>query len=88
MVVKVGVQVQNHGALSSTIFNVCADHLNLMCSGCDRTLYWSVHYTWQGALIDVDERLDVADNSIQLIQNQQAYNVRHLPSLTTSNQTR
>lgn len=40
------------------------------------TLYWSIHYTWQGALIDVDERLDVADNSIHLIQNQQAYNVR------------
>lgn len=47
-----------------------------LCALVAITLYWSVHYTWQGALIDVDERLDVADNSIHLIQNQQAYNVR------------
>lgn len=47
-----------------------------LCALVAITFYWSVHYTWQGALIDVDERLDVADNSIHLIQNQQAYNVR------------
>ncbi|MCG9693959.1 cache domain-containing protein [Vibrio sp. Isolate22] len=47
-----------------------------LCALVAITLYWSVHYTWHGALIDVDERLDVADNSIHLIQNQQAYNVR------------
>ncbi|KZX67664.1 two-component sensor histidine kinase [Vibrio sp. HI00D65] len=47
-----------------------------LCALVAITFYWSVHYTWQGALIDVDERLDIADNSIHLIQNQQAYNVR------------
>lgn len=40
------------------------------------TIYWSIHYTWQSALIDVSERLGVADNSIELIQEKQANHVK------------
>ncbi|UTT84803.1 cache domain-containing protein [Vibrio pelagius] len=58
------------------LFLTSAPIILTLCALIAITLYWSVHYTWQGALIDVDERLDVADNSIHLIQNQQAYNVR------------
>ncbi|MFA0231739.1 cache domain-containing protein, partial [Vibrio sp. 10N.261.45.A7] len=58
------------------LFLTSAPIILTLCALVAITLYWSVHYTWQGALIDVDERLDVADNSIHLIQNQQAYNVR------------
>ncbi|HAS62903.1 MAG TPA: two-component sensor histidine kinase [Vibrio sp.] len=36
------------------------------------TIYWSIHYTWQSTLIDVSERLEVANNSIELIQQKQA----------------
>lgn len=58
------------------LFLTSAPIILTLCALVAITLYWSVHYTWQGALIDVDERLDVADNSIQLIQSQQAYNVQ------------
>lgn len=58
------------------LFLTSAPIILTLCALIAITLYWSVHYTWQGALIDVDERLDVADNSIHLIQSQQAYNVR------------
>lgn len=58
------------------LFLTSAPIILTLCALVAITLYWSIHYTWQGALIDVDERLDVADNSIHLIQNQQAYNVR------------
>lgn len=40
------------------------------------TIYWSIHYTWQSALIDVSERLGVAENSIELIQERQANHVK------------
>ncbi|KIE20619.1 histidine kinase [Vibrio sinaloensis] len=40
------------------------------------TIYWSIHYTWQSALLDVSERLGVADNSIELIQEKQANHVK------------
>ncbi|WP_428772452.1 sensor histidine kinase [Vibrio sp.] len=40
------------------------------------TMYWSIHYTWQSALVDVSERLGVANNSVQLIQQKQADNIR------------
>ncbi|MCG3721343.1 sensor histidine kinase [Vibrio cincinnatiensis] len=36
------------------------------------SLYWSLHYTWQSALVDVSERLGVAQNSITLLQQKQA----------------
>ncbi|MGR5244159.1 sensor histidine kinase [Vibrio sp. PNB23_22_6] len=36
------------------------------------TVYWSIHYTWQNALLDVSERLGVANNSITLLQQKQA----------------
>ncbi|MGF1909691.1 cache domain-containing protein [Vibrio kasasachensis] len=39
------------------------------------TIYWSIHYTWQSTLIDVSERLEVASNSIELIQQKQANHV-------------
>ena len=58
------------------LFLTSAPIILTLCALVAITLYWSVHYTWQGALIDVDERLDVADNSIHLIQSQQAYNVQ------------
>ncbi|UUM31748.1 sensor histidine kinase [Vibrio japonicus] len=40
------------------------------------TVYWSIHYTWQSTLLDVSERLDVAENSVELIQNKQAIHVK------------
>ncbi|NOI57472.1 sensor histidine kinase [Vibrio coralliilyticus] len=40
------------------------------------TVYWSIHYTWQSALLDVSERLGVAQNSIELIQEKQANHVK------------
>ncbi|MGF1744072.1 sensor histidine kinase [Vibrio minamisatsumaniensis] len=58
------------------LFLTSAPIILTLCALVTITLYWSIHYTWQGALIDVDERLDVAENSIQLIQSQQAYNVK------------
>ncbi|MHC6527288.1 sensor histidine kinase [Vibrio proteolyticus] len=40
------------------------------------SVYWSIHYTWKSALIDVSERLGVASNSITLLQQKQANFVR------------
>lgn len=40
------------------------------------TVYWSIHYTWQSALSDVSQRLGVAENSIELIQERQANHVK------------
>lgn len=40
------------------------------------SIYWSLHYTWQGALIDVSERLGVAENSIALLQKKQASDIQ------------
>lgn len=40
------------------------------------TIYWSIHYTWQQALVNISERLDVADNSISLLQQKQANHVK------------
>lgn len=42
------------------------------------TIYWSIHYTWQQALVNISERLDVADNSISLLQQKQANHVKAL----------
>ncbi|WP_299690083.1 cache domain-containing protein [uncultured Vibrio sp.] len=58
------------------LFLTSAPIILTLCALVAITLYWSIHYTWQEALIDVDERLYVADNSIHLIQKQQTYNVR------------
>ncbi len=40
------------------------------------TIYWSIQYTWQNALQDVSERLGVAENSVELLQQKQANNVQ------------
>ncbi|MCF7482871.1 cache domain-containing protein [Vibrio sp. J1-1] len=40
------------------------------------TIYWSIQYTWQNALLDVSERLGVAENSVELLQQKQANYVR------------
>lgn len=40
------------------------------------SLYWSLHYTWNSALMDVEERLAVAQNSVTLLQQNQAHQVR------------
>ncbi|EHR5465148.1 cache domain-containing protein [Vibrio parahaemolyticus] len=40
------------------------------------TIYWSIHYTWQNALLDVSVRLGVANNSVTLLQQKQANYVR------------
>ncbi|MBW3697835.1 HAMP domain-containing protein [Vibrio sp. T187] len=58
------------------LFLTSAPIILTLCALIAITMYWSVHYTWQGALVDVSERLDVADNSINLIQHQQANNVK------------
>ncbi|WP_099612662.1 sensor histidine kinase [Vibrio fujianensis] len=36
------------------------------------SLYWSLHYTWQSVMVDISERLGVAENSIALLQKRQA----------------
>ncbi|MDR9826217.1 cache domain-containing protein, partial [Vibrio sp. FNV 38] len=40
------------------------------------TIYWSIHYTWNSALIDVSERLGAARQSVQLIQKNQTQTVK------------
>ncbi|WP_440878933.1 sensor histidine kinase [Vibrio natriegens] len=40
------------------------------------TIYWSIQYTWQNTLLDVSERLGVAENSVELLQQKQANYVR------------
>ncbi len=40
------------------------------------TIYWSIQYTWQNTLQDVSERLGVAENSVELLQQKQANYVR------------
>ncbi|MCQ6493158.1 two-component sensor histidine kinase, partial [Vibrio parahaemolyticus] len=40
------------------------------------TIYCSIHYTWQKALMDVSERLGVSNNSVTLLQQKQANYVR------------
>ncbi len=40
------------------------------------TIYWSIQYTWQNTLQDVSERLGVAENSVELLQQKQAYYVK------------
>ncbi|MDZ5515260.1 sensor histidine kinase [Vibrio fluvialis] len=40
------------------------------------SIYWSIHYTWQSALVDVSERLGVAYNSMTLLQHKQASYVK------------
>ena len=42
------------------------------------TFYWSTHYTWQNALVNVSEKLSVADNSIQILQERQFQSVKSL----------
>ncbi len=39
------------------------------------TLYWSLHYTWQSTLVDVTERLGVAKNSVEILQQRQTQQV-------------
>ena len=40
------------------------------------TIYWSIHYTWHNALLDVSQRLGVANNSIEFLQKKQASDVK------------
>lgn len=40
------------------------------------TIYWSIHYTWNSALIDVSERLGAARQSVELIQKGQNQSVK------------
>ncbi|MGF1771606.1 cache domain-containing protein [Vibrio wakamikoensis] len=35
------------------------------------TAYWSVHYTWQSALVDVAERLNIVEDKIESLQTRQ-----------------
>ncbi|MFC5077594.1 hypothetical protein VTH8203_03936 [Vibrio thalassae] len=35
------------------------------------TSYWSIHYTWQSALIDVSERLSIVADKIDSLQGEQ-----------------
>ncbi|MGR5175232.1 sensor histidine kinase [Vibrio parahaemolyticus] len=35
------------------------------------TAYWSIHYTWQSALVDVAERLNIVSDKIDRLQDQQ-----------------
>ncbi|SON48668.1 cache domain-containing protein [Vibrio tapetis] len=39
------------------------------------TLYWSTHYSWQNALVNVEEKLSVAENSIEILQEKQEQSV-------------
>jgi len=42
------------------------------------SIYWSIHYTWQSTLIDVSERLGVANKAISLVQKNQQSRVQAL----------
>ncbi|WP_165311395.1 sensor histidine kinase [Vibrio ziniensis] len=42
------------------------------------SVYWSLHYTWQSTLIDVAERLGVANRSIAMQQDNQANRIQAL----------
>ncbi|CAH0525955.1 sensor histidine kinase [Vibrio hippocampi] len=42
------------------------------------TAYWSVHYTWQSALVDVTERLHSANNTLTQIQDRKAATVENI----------
>ncbi|MCK6264975.1 cache domain-containing protein [Vibrio sp. ZSDE26] len=42
------------------------------------TVYWSIHYTWNSTLIDVSDRLGIANNSITLLQTKQAKDIESL----------
>ncbi|QIA65818.1 two-component sensor histidine kinase [Vibrio astriarenae] len=44
------------------------------------TIYWSIHYTWNSALIDVSERLGAARQSVELIQKGQNQSVKSFVS--------
>ncbi|MGF1779530.1 sensor histidine kinase [Vibrio nomapromontoriensis] len=35
------------------------------------TAYWSIHYTWQSALVDVGERLNIVTDKLDSLQNEQ-----------------
>ncbi len=65
----------NHRALSSDDFDLSANFLTLLAL-IAITIYWSLHYTWNSALIDVSERFGVAQNSVTLLQQKQANHVR------------
>lgn len=65
----------NHRTLSAVDFDLSADFLTLLAL-IAITIYWSLHYTWNSALIDVSERLGVAQNSVTLLQQKQANHVR------------
>jgi two-component system NtrC family sensor kinase len=45
------------------------------------TAYWSVHYTWQSALVDVAERLNIVEDKIQSLQTRQ---YDHLDAFSSS----
>jgi two-component system NtrC family sensor kinase len=42
------------------------------------TFYWSTHYTLQNALVNVSEKLSVADNSIQILKDKQVQSMKSL----------
>lgn len=65
----------NHRALSAVDSDLSANFLTLLAL-IAITIYWSLHYTWNSALIDVSERLGVAQNSVTLLQQKQANHVR------------
>ncbi|WP_252023651.1 cache domain-containing protein [Vibrio sp. SCSIO 43136] len=42
------------------------------------TVYWSTHYTWQNALVNVEEKLSVAQNSTEILQAKQAQSIQSI----------
>jgi len=44
------------------------------------TMYWTVTYTWQNALMNVKSDLAVAHNSIELLQKEQRMKLKSLSS--------
>ncbi|WP_234495994.1 sensor histidine kinase [Vibrio maritimus] len=45
------------------------------------TAYWSIHYTWQSALVDVSERLNIVEDKIHRLQERQ---YEHLEAFSSS----
>ncbi len=72
---EVATSGQNHGALSSADPHFSANCFTLIAL-IAISIYWSIHYTWQSALVDVSERLGVAHNSMTLLQQKQASYVK------------
>ncbi len=81
---KWAFRFKNHGALPFTVFYVSTDlFLTTLCALVAITFYWSVHYTWQGALI-VLMNVSTSQTTVFIwFKTSKLITCAHLLSLTT-----